>query len=311
MRHLQLYRYVDRVAKARSIRSAAEELNITASALNRRIQAFEEELGFPIFERLPRGVRLNAAGELVIQHVRNQLADMERVRSRIEDLKGVRRGRVTIACSQALLPYFLPSQIAAYRARHPAVSFAVLPRDREAAERELMDYGADLALVFEPVLVAEMRPLAIIGQPVHAVFAADHPLAGKDIVRLRDCLGFPLCLPTAPYGVRRLLQQAVAKKGETLRPALESGSFEFLRHAVAGSDLVTFQIRIGLRPQGDTGDIVHRPLDMRDVPAGVLVLGQLRNRVLPVASARFADQLSTALDEVAAVPSAPRSPQSA
>lgn len=295
MRHLQLYRYVDSVAKARSIRRAAEGHNITPSALNRRIQAFEEELGFPIFERLPRGVRLNAAGELVIQHVRNQLADMERVQSRIEDLKGIRRGHVAIACSQALLPYFLPRQIAAYRALHPAVTFSVLPRDRTAAERELMEYGADLALVFEPMLVAEMRPLAIVAEPVHAVFAAGHPLGRKETVRLRDCLAHPLCLPTARYGVRRLLAQAMARKGEALRPAMESDSFEFLRHAVAGSDHVTFQIRIGLRPGDDDGEVIHRPVDLRDVPAGVLVLGQLRNRVLPVASARFADQLTTAL----------------
>lgn len=299
MRHLQLYLYVDRVAKAGSIRKAADGLNITPSALNRRIQAFEEELGFPIFERLPRGVRLNAAGELMIQHVRNQIADMERVRSRIEDLRGIRRGHVSIACSQALLPYFLPREIAAYRGHHPAVTFSVLPRDRTAAERELIDYNCDLALVFEPVLVAEMRPLAIVRQGVHAVMAADHPLARREVVRLRDCLLHPLCLPTASYGVRRLLQQAMARKGEPLRPAMESASFEFLRHAVAGSDLITFQISVGLRPEagGDApaGAVVHRPLDPRDVPAGVLVLGQLRNRVLPVASARFADQLVTAL----------------
>jgi hypothetical protein len=68
---------------------------------------------------------------------------------------------------------------------------------------------------------------------------------------------------------------------------------------VADSDLVTFQIRIGLRPREDGSGIVHRPLDGRDVPRGVLVLGQLRNRVLPVAPARCADQLSTARRAVA------------
>lgn len=302
MRHLEIYRYIDRIAKTRSIRRAAEGLHITPSALNRRLQAFEDELGFAIFERLPRGVRLNAAGELVISHVRDQLAEVERMRSRLEDLKGIRRGHVTIACSQALLPYFLPREIAAYRALHPQVTFSVLPRDRSAAESELLDYAADLALVFEPALVAEMRTLAFVGQCVHAVFSADHPLARQDTVRLRDCLAYPLALPSAPYGVRRLIDQGLARKEEPQTPALESDSFEFLRHAVTGGDLVTFQIGIGLDRNDDAGAIRHRRLDTRDVPAGVLVLGQLRNRVLPVAAARFADQLSTALDALAPPP---------
>ena len=70
MRHLQTLRLIEDVARVGSIRKAAEDLNITSSALNRRIQRFEEEFGSQIFERLPRGVRLNPAGELLMQHIR-------------------------------------------------------------------------------------------------------------------------------------------------------------------------------------------------------------------------------------------------
>ena len=61
MRHLQTLKLIQDVARAGSIRKAAEDLNITSSALNRRIQAFEAEFGAQIFERLPRGVRLTSA----------------------------------------------------------------------------------------------------------------------------------------------------------------------------------------------------------------------------------------------------------
>ncbi len=81
MRYLASIRYIDAVVKAGSIRAAADTLAITSTALNRRILAMEEELGVPIFERLPHGVRLSAAGEIYIHHIRNQLSDMERVRS--------------------------------------------------------------------------------------------------------------------------------------------------------------------------------------------------------------------------------------
>jgi len=58
MKHLRILRYVDEVARTGSIRKAADQLNVTASAVNRRIMDLEEELGAQLFERRPRGVRL-------------------------------------------------------------------------------------------------------------------------------------------------------------------------------------------------------------------------------------------------------------
>ncbi|MGB0671589.1 MAG: LysR family transcriptional regulator [Rhodospirillales bacterium] len=291
MRHLMPLRYVDAVAKAGSIRKAAETLAITSTALNRRILAMEEELGVPIFERYARGVRLTAAGEVLIHHVRNQLADIERVKSQIADLTGVRRGHVAIASSQALLPFFLPEQIALYRQAHRAVTFDVLGRDRAAAEQALIDISADLALVFEPVRMSEFQILLTIRQPVHAVMRWDHPLAELDRVRLRDCLRFPVAMPTLPYGVRHLMELAVRRTSLDLQPVVESDSFDFLRHMAREENLVSFQLPIGLPPgDGDEG-IVHRPVDHRDVPEGFLYFGQLRDRTLPVAAARFAIQM--------------------
>ena len=70
MRHLRTLGLISDVARSGSIRRTAERLNITPSALTRQIQDFEQELGTPIFERLPHGMRLNTAGELVVRHAR-------------------------------------------------------------------------------------------------------------------------------------------------------------------------------------------------------------------------------------------------
>ncbi len=297
MRHLQSFRFVDAVTRAGSIRRAAESLSITPSALNRRILALEEELGVQIFERMPRGVRLSTAGEMLIHHIRTQISDMERVKSQIADLSGVRRGRVSIACSQALLPYFLPEQIAHYRREHPGVNFGVFVRDRQAAEEALVDHSADLALVFEPVRLADFQTLLAIRQTVYGVMSATHPLAQKETLRLRECLMYPVALPTAPIGVRHLLETAMMKSSLTLAPVVESDSFEFLRHYALAEDLISFQIPIGLQPDGIDSNLVMRPLDARDAPQGTLYIGQLRSRTLPVAAARFADQITRNLQQ--------------
>jgi DNA-binding transcriptional LysR family regulator len=297
MRHLESLRFVDSIARAGSIRKAAEILSITSTALNRRLLALEDELGVPIFERLPRGVRLSAAGELLIHHIRSQLSDLDRVRSQIADLSGERRGHVAIACSQGLLPYFLPQQIARYREQHPAVTFSVALRDRAAAEIALADHSVDLALVFEPVRMAEFHTLIAVRQPVRAVMARDHPLATRDGLRLRDCQPYPVGFPSSSYGVRYLLDRAQQHSSVRLKPVIESDSFEFLRNYPIEEHLISFQIAIGLPGPFERDDLpfCHRPIDARDLPPGLLYLGQLRGRTLSVAAARFANQLVRAL----------------
>ena len=291
MKHLLPLTYIDAVVKAGSIRRAAGTLAITSTALNRRILALEDELGVPIFERMARGVRLTTAGEILIHHVRGQLTDMERVKSQIADLSGERRGHVSIACSQALLPYLLPEQIAIYRGKNPGVTFGVLLRDRAAAEQALVDFSADLVLVFEPVRLLEFQNLLNIRQPLHAVMAAAHPLAKQQSVRLRECLRYPVVLPTENFGVRHLLEAAVRRTSLTLNPVVVSDSFEFLRNHAVAENVVAFQIPIGLPALDKQAGVVSRVVDRRDVPSGLLYFGQLRGRTLPVASARFAQQM--------------------
>jgi DNA-binding transcriptional LysR family regulator len=298
VRHLMPLRYVDAVVRAGSIRKAAEALSITSTALNRRILSMEQELGVAIFERLPRGVRLSTAGEILIQHVRSQLSDMERVRSQIADLSGVRRGHISIACSQAVLPVFLPEQIALYRREHPGVTFRVYRRDREVAEMALVDHTADLALVFEPVRLSEFETLLAVRQPIHALMSRGHPLAKSGSVRLRDCLRYPIAMPTHLYGVRNVLDKAVLRSSMKLQPVIESDSFEFLRHYARQDRTICFQIPIGIATGRKASDDVSCPIDDRDVPPGILYLGQLRGRTLPVAVSRFAAQISSALAQV-------------
>ena len=293
MRHLQTLRLIQDVARAGSIRKAAEDLNITSSALNRRVQAFEADFGAQIFERLPRGVRLNPAGELLMHHIRSQIGDLERVRSQVADLSGARRGHVSIACSQAVNPIFLPEQIARYRAVHPAVTFSVRVRDRSAAERELSTFSSDLALVFEPIYLADFEVVRAISQPVCAIMAADHPLADRSDLRLHDCLDVPHMVPSEEYGVRHLLELATHGRSRRLAPVVEADSFEMMRQYVLYERVVSFQIPIGL-PASDRR-LVIRPLPVRDIRPGLLLLGQKRGRTLPVASAKFALQLAAAL----------------
>jgi DNA-binding transcriptional LysR family regulator len=297
MRHLRFLRYVDEVARAGSIRKAADVLHVTASAVNRRIMDLEEELGAPLFERRPRGVRLTAAGELFVRYIREQTGDVERMKSQIEDLKGLRRGTVRIACSQALALDFLPREIAAYRTKFPLVQFDVKVFDHERAMGALAAYDVDLVLVFRPPFLANFQPLMSLQQRLVALMPSDHPLAARRTIRLSHCVGYPVALPERTLGGRQLLVEVLARSNLRFDIVAESNSFEFLRGMVLQDRVISFQIEIGAVPSEELG-LVVRQIDDRDVPRADLVLGQLRGRNLSVPAAKFAEQLARMMEQM-------------
>ncbi len=298
MKHLRILDYVDAVARARSIRKAAEHLNVTASAVNRRIADLEEELDAPLFERQPRGVRLTAAGEVFVTYLRKQGGEAERMKSQIEDLKGLRRGTVRIACSQALALDFLPRAIADFRKTHPKVEFDVKVVDHEYAMAALSAFEVDLVLVFRPPFLANFQPLMTLEQRLVAIMAKTHPLAKARKLRLRDCAAYPVGLPERSIGGRQLLEETLARTGLNFNVAVESNSFEMLRGLIVHAGLISFQIGIGAPPDRNRLGLVARDIDDRDVPNAKLVFGQLRDRNLPVATAVFAEHVKRRLESM-------------
>jgi DNA-binding transcriptional LysR family regulator len=295
MKHLRILNYVDEVARAGSIRKAAERLNVTASAVNRRIADLEDELGTPLFDRRPRGVRLTSAGELFVRYLRGQNGEVERMKSQIEDLKGLRRGTVRIACSQALALDFLPREIGEFRKTHPAVSFDVKVVDHEWAMAALAAYEVDLVIVFRPPFLANFQPLMTLEQQLVAVMAKNHPLAALRKLRLSDCAAYPVAMPERSIGGRQLLDEVSARTGLTFKIAAESNSFEMLRGLVIRAGMISFQIKIGTMPAGNRLGVIAREIDDREVPRANLVFGQLRGRNLPIATAVFAESLRRTL----------------
>ena len=294
MNHLRFLRYIDEVARAGSIRQAAERLHVAASAVNRRVQDIEEELGTPIFERLPRGMRLTAAGEIFVRYIRGRSADLDEVRSQIEELKGLRRGSVKLVASQALAPVFMPRAVAGFRATHPLVAFHVTIGDHVQALQALRAFDIDLALVFNLASEADIEPLAQYEQKLVAVMHRSHPLASRPGVRLRDCADYPVVLPNRDVAGRHLLERFMMRKSIKLRPLVESNSFEFLRGCLHHEQAISFQIAIGAVPEGS--ELVALPIEDRGFVHGQLVLARLRSRQLPVIAYAFAEHVQKALE---------------
>ena len=298
MRHLTHLRYIDVVAREKSIRKASEKLNITSTALNRRILALEEEVGTPLFERLPSGVRLNTAGELFIQHIRSQMTDLSRVLSQISDLSGVRRGHVIVGGGPEVLSSFLPGQIAKYRQDFNAVQFDVLRQTPEQSLTALMNFETDMAFIFDSVLPSDLDIVASVSQPLFALIHKDHPLAEQQNLKLQDCLAWPIISPLSEGGLKTMLEVGTLRTAANLQTVIKTDEPNFISDYIRNENAIGFAIPLSFEEntQNETG-LKSIAIDERDVPPGIVHLVQRKGRVLSVAAAKFIDQIVQALNK--------------
>ena len=298
MRHLTHLRYIDVVAREKSIRKASEKLNITSTALNRRILALEEEVGTPLFERLPSGVRLNTAGELFIQHIRSQMTDLSRVLSQISDLSGVRRGHVIVSGGPEILSSFLPGQIAKYRQDFQAVQFDVLRQTPEQSLAALMNFETDMAFIFDSVLPSDLDIVASVSQPLFALVHKGHPLAEQQILKLQDCLAWPIISPLSEGGLKTMLEVGRLRTAANLQTVIKTDEPNFISDYIRNENAIGFAIPLSFEENTQivTG-LKSIAIDERDVPPGIVHLVQRKGRVLSVAAAKFIDQIVQALNK--------------
>jgi DNA-binding transcriptional LysR family regulator len=137
---------------------------VASSALNRQIFDLELDLGSALFERLPRGVRLTAAGEVFLAYTRQAISELKAVESQVEQLRGLVRGQVGIAAVESVAGELLPSVITQFQAEHPNVRFNVrigAPEDLVAA---LTADQVDLILTHYPPPRKNVAIVAAAGQ---------------------------------------------------------------------------------------------------------------------------------------------------
>ncbi|MHB8211434.1 MAG: LysR family transcriptional regulator [Acidithiobacillus sp.] len=298
MKHLRLFNYIDTIVREGSVRRAAEKLHITASALDRRVQDLEEELGTSIFERHPRGMRLSAAGEVFLGYVRRHLSDMQRLRSEIDSLNGLRRGHISLAVSPALAADFIPRIINTFREQYPGVSFSVTVAKHSDAIRALLAFEADLVVIVAPPRHPDVIDLAISEQPLVAAMDCTHPLANQGTLRLSDCIQYPLVLPTPGLTSREMLESVLHSRRSEIHIAAETNSYEVMRGLLYGTQNIGFVISTGIPKNRVNENIVYRPISAVDIRPVPLVCAQLKSRGISVSAARFSNCIAEELNNM-------------
>ena len=241
-----------------------------------------------------RGVRLSTAGELLVDHIRKHLSETDTLKSRIEDLSGLRKGHVTITCTQAALPFFIPNEIKKYQEKFPLVTFSVINKDGADAANALLNHTADIALVFDQLRQSDFHTAYATPQSVHAIMDPSHNLASAPTVSITECLSYPLALPTMKYGLRKTMENIFDKLLTKITPVIEADSYVFLQNYISGSQAIGFELKIGI-PQEKENGLISRPVILPKETPVLLYINHLKRRNLPVAAAKFALQLAETL----------------
>ncbi|MEN8665054.1 MAG: LysR family transcriptional regulator, partial [Polycyclovorans sp.] len=109
LNHLAIFHAV---AASGSVSRGAQQLHISQSAVSKQLSEFERALGVPLFDRLPRGVRLTEAGRLLVGYANRLFAIEAEARHALGDLKQHARGSITIGASRTIGSYLLPQRLA-------------------------------------------------------------------------------------------------------------------------------------------------------------------------------------------------------
>ena len=186
-----------------------------------------------LVERLSRGVRLTAAGEVLGRHARRLFQEEEAAEAALEALLGLELGHLAIAASTTIGSYILPSVFGVLHAAHPNVRLQLEIGNAAHVESLVLEGQLDLGL-------SEGR---VSSEPLHAeVFAHDemvlivapgHPLAREAEIDIEQLRGQPFIVRERGSGTREVVEEALERHGLPVTPAMSLGSTEAVKRAVA------------------------------------------------------------------------------
>lgn len=179
---------LETVARYGSIRKAAEQMNATASALNRQIHNLEVEYGQPLFERLPRGMRPTEAGQALIDQVRRLQQDVRDTNARVERFKTSFGGEVSIGFMECLAPDFLPAALRTLRADFAGARLNAIVAGTNSISELIKSGAVDLGVMFNAPHSIDLTVIATAQLPFGVVMHPQHRLADRAVVDVDEIL---------------------------------------------------------------------------------------------------------------------------
>ena len=201
------------VAERDHVTAAARALNLTQSAVSNALAALEAEHQVRLFDRVGRGVALNATGRAFLPEAKAVLARAAAAEAALADLSALRRGRLAVFASQTIASYWLPRRLVDFHTAHPGVELDVQIGNTREVAQAVLNGAAEIGLVEGVVDAPALTQVQVGSDRLAVVVTPDHPWAPAKRLSARDLIGSPWVLREPGSGTRSSLEAALREAG--------------------------------------------------------------------------------------------------
>ncbi len=221
------------VARLGNFSRAAEEMSISQPAVSIQIKTLEEVMGGPLLNRARGGVLLTDMGRAVFDYAQRIFALADEMQRAVNEIQGLRAGRLTIGSSTTPGEYILPDLIGRFRKQYPGVEVSLSISNTSAIVERIHRRELNLGLAGAPVSEKGLRTFRYVSDEVVFIAAPDHPAARKAALSLDDLAGHELVLRERGSATRLVAERSLRERGIDPVVAMELGSNEAVKRAVA------------------------------------------------------------------------------
>ncbi len=223
------------MARTGSFSRAAELLGITQPAVSLQIKGLEERIGIRLFSRRGRQITLTDAGKLVYGYVERIFALGDEMERAIDALKGLRAGSLVLGASTTLGEYVLPPILGHFHRLHPSIELKLEIANTLTIVRRVSAHQLDLGFVGDLPQEPQLHVEPLVEDRIVLIAAPESPLAHRGPLQPADLRGQKLILREEGSATRRHALREMARLGLELPIAMELGSNEAVKQAVAAN----------------------------------------------------------------------------
>jgi DNA-binding transcriptional LysR family regulator len=221
---LHQLRYVIAVAREGSFTRAADSLFLSQPSLSVQVRKLEQELGVSLFQRNGRGLAVTTAGEAFLEHAERALFALEEARRQVEEVKGLRRGRVSLGVLPSIGARLLPGILASFHRRHPDIEVTLLEQDVSGEFEQMVHAGQlDMAMIRMPQTRSDLCARLLVREPMVVLVPPGHRLEGRSEASLQELAEERFVGMKAGTGLRELMDQVCLRAGFTPSVSVETG----------------------------------------------------------------------------------------
>ncbi len=296
---LKRLRYVIETARYQNITQASAVLHVTQSALTRSIAEVEDNLGFQLFVRLPRGVQTTEAGASFVESAKGIVSDFDNLLSNAGDYRTLNTGRFRLGISPGGYHRFANVPIAELASRYPELTI-------EVSTGTVGDLAPKLSLGELDAMIGPATPInhwpdlktEVLAQfHVAAMLRKNHPLTEKQKVSEVDVLGYPIIFPSSVDAMGSELATRYTQNGlPPLKGRYVCDNFELTCDLVDKTDSFAPIVSLS-RTFGNLGEKFHVINGILDVAPQKAAFAYSRNRAVTPAVQVFGKLAKTLMKQ--------------